>query len=120
MVNHFLPKSSKFCVFSTDFVQISAAYGSNTYKKKTNTKQNKTKQNTVANAATRGLKFLHTLFDTYLHNMLAKFEPNRMVQNVQNFEGFFLKKKMILSNHFWQSVDALLQDVSVAETNVEC
>ena len=39
---------------------------------------------TVENADTASLKFLHTLFDTYLDHKLAKFEPNRMVQNVQN------------------------------------
>ena len=40
----------------------------------------------VANADTASLKFLHTLFDTYLDHMLVKFEPNRIVQNVPNFE----------------------------------
>ena len=36
---------------------------------------------TVANADTENLKSLHTLFDTYLDYMLAKFEPNVIVQN---------------------------------------
>ena len=35
---------------------------------------------TAANAKTESLKSLHTLFDTYFDYMLAKFEPNRMVQ----------------------------------------
>ena len=39
----------------------------------------------VANANTESLKSLHILFDTYLDYMLAKFEPNRIVRNVQNF-----------------------------------
>ena len=39
---------------------------------------------TVANADTGRLKSLHTIFDTYFKHMLAKFEPNNMVQNVQN------------------------------------
>ena len=42
---------------------------------------------TVANVYTKclklGLKSLRTLFDAYLDYMLAKFEPNRMVRNVQ-------------------------------------
>ena len=37
----------------------------------------------VANADSESFKFLYTLFDTYLDFMLTKFEPNRMVQNVQ-------------------------------------
>ena len=37
-----------------------------------------------------------------------------MVQTMQNFELF--EKKMI--NHFWQSVDAILEDVSVTKTDV--
>ena len=40
---------------------------------------------TVANANTKSLKSLYTLFDTYLGYMLTKFEPNRIVQNVQNW-----------------------------------
>ena len=34
------------------------------------------------------LKSFHKLFDTYLDYMLAKFEANRMVRNVQNVELF--------------------------------
>ena len=43
---------------------------------------------TVANADTESLRPLHTLFDTYLDHMLAKFEPNCVVRNVQSFELF--------------------------------
>ena len=46
--------------------------------------------------------------------MLVKFEQNRMVRTIQNFELF--DKKMV--NHFWQSVDAILEDVYVTETIV--
>ena len=46
----------------------------------------KTFRATIANADTGILKSLCTLFDTYLNHILAKFEPNRMVQNVQKFE----------------------------------
>ena len=48
--------------------------------------------------------------------MLVKFEQNRMVWTIQNFELF--DKKMV--NHFWQSVDAILEDVSVTETIIWC
>ena len=34
---------------------------------------------TVANVDTESLKSRHTLFDTYLDHMMAKFEPNRFV-----------------------------------------
>ena len=43
---------------------------------------------TVANAFTGSLKSFHTLFDMRLDYMLAKFKPNHMVQNVENFELF--------------------------------
>ena len=36
-----------------------------------------------------------------------------MVQTTRNFELF--AKKQIFYNHFWQRVDAILEDVSVAE-----
>ena len=47
--------------------------------------------------------------------MLVKFEQNRMVQTTQNFD-LFDKKAGFKKKHFWQSVDAILEDVSVAET----
>ena len=52
---------------------------------------------TVANAHTRILKFPHTLFDTYLNHVLGKFEPNRMVQTVQNFKHFDKKRIFIFT-----------------------
>ena len=39
---------------------------------------------TNANADTGSLNSLCTLFDTYLDHMLTIFEPNLMIQNVQN------------------------------------
>ena len=63
-----------------------------------------------ANRAT--LKYLHTL--SYLDHVLAKFEPNHTFRNVQNYELF--DKSQCPQSHFWQGVDAILQDVSVAET----
>ena len=48
----------------------------------------------------------------YLDYMLVEFEQNRMVQTIQNFELF--DKKMV--NDVWQSVDAILEDVSVTDT----
>ena len=52
--------------------------------------------------------------DKFLDHMLVKFEQNRMVRTIQNFE---LWQKW-LTMHFWPSVDAILQDVSVTETIV--
>ena len=49
---------------------------------------------TFANADTGRQKFLHTLFDTYFKHMLAKFEPNHMVRNVQNYHDFFKKSRV--------------------------
>ena len=50
------------------------------------------------------LKSLHTLFDKYLNRMLVKFEQNRMVQNIPNFE-LFDKKKIFdkVLTPFWKS-----------------
>ena len=48
---------------------------------------------TVANADTRFLKSLCTLFDTYLNQILAKCRPNRIVQNVHNFELYDQKPR---------------------------
>ena len=42
----------------------------------------------VANAIIWSLKALPTLFDTRLDHMLVKFEQNRIVKNIQNFEFF--------------------------------
>ena len=50
--------------------------------------------------------------------MLVKFDQNLTVQATQNFELFWeRKKKRVFLNHFWQSVDAILKEVSVAETD---
>ena len=46
---------------------------------------------TVANANTESLQSLHTIFDTFLDYMLANYEANRIVQNVQNL-SFWTKK----------------------------
>ena len=46
--------------------------------------------------------------------MLVKFEQNYMVQTTRNFELFDKKKKKKkwgFYNHFWQRVDAILEDV---------
>ena len=45
--------------------------------------------------------------------MPVKFEQNRMVQTTRKFELF--DKKRVFYNHFWQRVDAILEDVFVAE-----
>ena len=42
----------------------------------------------IADADIGSLKSLHTLFDNYLDHMLVKFEQNRMVGTIQNFELF--------------------------------
>ena len=69
---------------------------------------------TIADADIESPKSLHTLFDKYMDHMLVEFEQNCMVQTIQIFELF--NKKMF--NHFWQSVDTILEDVSVTETIV--
>ena len=53
--------------------------------------------------------------------MLLKFEQNCMVQTTQKCWAFWQKKikNQKKNNHFWQSIDAILEDVSVAETIVQ-
>ena len=40
------------------------------------------------NSDTGSLKSFHTLFNTYLDYMQAKFKPNRIVRNIHNFKLF--------------------------------
>ena len=49
---------------------------------------------TVANADILSLKSLHKLLNTYLDHILPKFESNRIVQNVQNFELYDKKNRV--------------------------
>ena len=74
---------------------------------------------TIADADIGSLKSLHTLFDKYLDHMLVKFEQNCMVRTIQNFVLFDNNNNKMVNN-FWQSVDAILEDVSVTETIVWC
>ena len=67
---------------------------------------------TIVDADIGSLKSLHTLFDKYLDRVLVKFEWSELYKNF----SFFTK----LVNHFWQSVDAILEDVSLTETFVRC
>ena len=48
--------------------------------------------------------------------MLVKFEQNRIVRTIQFFLAFWQK----IVSHFWQSVDAILEDVYVTETIIWC
>ena len=84
---------------------------------------------TVTNADIGSLKSLHKLFDKYLDHLLVKFEQNYMVQTTRNFEVFDKKtkqnktkqeKKKSSFKPFLQSIDASLEDVSVAETILWC
>ena len=70
---------------------------------------------TIADADIESLKSLHTSFDEYLYHILVKFEQNHIVRTSQSFDFW---QQMV--NHFWQSLDAISEDVSVAETIVWC
>ena len=50
--------------------------------------------------------------------MLVKFEQNHWSKLHEILS--FLTKNQVFKNHFWQSADAILEDVSVAETIVQC
>ena len=49
--------------------------------------------------------------------MLVKFEQNRIVQTTRNLS--FLTEKWGFKDYFWQ-VDAILEDVYVALTIIQC
>ena len=51
---------------------------------------------TLTSADIGSLKSVHTLIYKYLDHMLVKFEQNRMVRNIQNFELFGKKWLTIL------------------------
>ena len=64
----------------------------------------------VANADIESLKSLHT----FLKKMFVPYASEIRTKTTRNFE-FFDKKIELFYNHFRQRVDAILEDVSVAE-----
>ena len=68
---------------------------------------------TIANAATRIVKSLCTLF--HADHILAKFEPSRVVQNVQNFE-VWEKKTKFFKTIFDKELTPFCKDVFEAAT----
>ena len=67
---------------------------------------------TIADADIGSLKSLHTLFDKYLDYMLVKFDQNRMVRTVQNFDLFDEKWLTIFDKGltpFWKTFLCLKQ-----------
>ena len=80
---------------------------------------------TVANADIESPKSLHTFLKMFVPQA-SEIWTNSYGQNRQNYTNFwpFWQKMFcfvfVFLNHFWQSVDAILEDVSVAETIIEC
>ena len=73
---------------------------------------------TIADADIGSLKSLHILFDKYLDHILVKFEQNLSPSPsaiVRTEKKLSFRQKMV--NYFWQSVDAILEDVFVTEKN---
>ena len=54
----------------------------------------------MANTDTGNLKSLHTRFDVFGPHAAAKFESNRMDQNVQNLDLFDKKTKQNKTNFY--------------------
>ena len=69
---------------------------------------------TIPDADVGGLKFLHILYGKYLGYMLVNFEQDRTVRHIQKLNFW---QKMV--NHFWESADAILEDLSVTKTIVD-
>ena len=67
----------------------------------------------ITDADIGSLKSLHTLFnDKYLDHMMVKFEQNRMIRTIQNFELFDKKWLTIFNNvstPFWKTFPWLKQ-----------
>ena len=70
---------------------------------------------TVANVDIGSLKFLHTLFDKYLDPMLVKFEQNRMVLGIRNFE-LFDKNPGFFKTIYDKAMAPFKKNVSAAKT----
>ena len=60
---------------------------------------------------------LHSLISICIlyHTMVCELDKNRIIQTIQSFELIW-QQKMV--NRFWQSVDAILEDVSAPEATV--
>ena len=71
---------------------------------------------TIADADIGSLNYLHTLFDKYLDHMLVKYEKKSYGPKHKKCCDFL--QKMVYN--FWQSIDAILEDVSATETIVWC
>ena len=71
---------------------------------------------TFADADNRSRKSLHTLFNKYLDNMLVKIWTKSYGPNYTKYWAFWPKTV----KHFWQSVDAILEVVSVTVTMFLC
>ena len=62
---------------------------------------------TIADTDIRSLQSLHTLCDKYLDHMLMKFEQNRMVRTIRNFDFFWQKWLTIFDKvltPFWKTL----------------
>ena len=64
---------------------------------------------TIPDADIESRKSLRTLFDMYLEHMLKNFNQILWYEIFKILS--FLEKKMV--NHFWERVDAILEDVAV-------
>ena len=62
------------------------------------------------------LKSLHTLLDKCFNRTHAGKIWNRMIRKLHNFEFF----SQNMDKHFWESVDAILEDISVTYAIVRC
>ena len=71
---------------------------------------------TIADADIGSLKSLHTLFDKVFGPHAGRIWTKSYGPNYTEFWAFW--QKMVY--HFWQSIDAILEDVSVTETIVWC
>ena len=104
IVNHFCQNAQTFARFGAyDFVQI--IFAVNLPLKL---------HATVANADDGSLKSLHIFLRKCLHHMLVKFDQNRIWSKLHEILSF-LTKNRVFYNHFWQRVDAILEDVYVAK-----
>ena len=62
---------------------------------------------TITDVDIGNLKSLYTLFDKYLNHMPVKFEQNRMIRNIKNFELFGKKRLTIFEKvltPFWKTL----------------
>ena len=72
---------------------------------------------TIGDPDIESMKSLHIIFVYYLDHILVNLEQNRMVRTIDNLKFCFVLFCFffLMIYHFWQSIDAIMDDTFVTE-----